>query len=120
MTGSGSLDVGANSTMTVAGNFDLTSKATLQIGLGGSNSTPTIGRLLVTGTVALSGKYKMTASSQPAIGSMFTILDNQGNAPVSGTFVGLPEGATVTINGMTFQISYAGGDGNDVVLTRTA
>ena len=35
------------------------------------------------------------------------------------TFTGLAQGASLTLNGMTFQISYAGGTGNDVVLTRT-
>ena len=38
-------------------------------------------------------------------------------APVSGTFAGLPEGSTVSSGGTTWQISYAGGDGNDVTLT---
>ena len=39
---------------------------------------------------------------------------------MSGTFAGLPEGAILMVNGMTFQISYVGGTGTDVVLTRTA
>lgn len=33
-----------------------------------------------------------------------------------GTFDGLPEGATVSVGGKTFAITYRGGDGNDVVL----
>jgi hypothetical protein len=36
---------------------------------------------------------------------------------VVGTFAGLPEGARLTVQGQNFQISYRGGDGNDVVLT---
>src|SRR5262249_20617694 len=36
---------------------------------------------------------------------------------VAGTFAGLPEGATFVAGGQTFQISYTGGDGNDVALT---
>src|SRR5205085_1975939 len=39
---------------------------------------------------------------------------------VSGTFAGLPEGGTVTIAGRTFSLSYAGGTGNDIVLTAHA
>jgi hypothetical protein len=54
----------------------------------------------------------------------FTIIDNDGTDAVSGTFAGLPEGATFSVtnpnSGNTFpmQITYAGGtDGNDVVLS---
>jgi hypothetical protein len=38
---------------------------------------------------------------------------------VTGTFSGLPEGATLTAaNGAKFKISYHGGSNNDVVLTQ--
>ncbi len=50
-------------------------------------------------------------------GDVFTIIDNRSNTAVSGTFAALPEGAELTVNGLTFKISYVGGDGNDVVLT---
>jgi len=54
----------------------------------------------------------------PAIGDQLLIIRNGGGA-VSGTFQGLPEGGTFVSDGVTFQVSYAGGDGNDVVLTVT-
>jgi hypothetical protein len=51
------------------------------------------------------------------LGTTFTNIDNDGADAVIGTFNGLPEGATVhSLNGLT-QISYVGGDGNDVTLT---
>jgi len=50
-------------------------------------------------------------------GDKFTIIDNQSSTPVSNTFAGLAEGAQVSVQGVTFSISYVGGDGNDVVLT---
>ena len=57
-------------------------------------------------------------------GDTFTIIDNKGTSPVTGTTAGtggtfkdLPEGAEITVSGVTFKISYVGGDGNDVVLT---
>lgn len=50
-------------------------------------------------------------------GDTFTIINNNGSAPVQGTFNGLPEGAEFAVDGATFKISYVGGDGNDVVLT---
>jgi autotransporter-associated beta strand protein len=51
------------------------------------------------------------------IGQSVTLIDNLGTNPITGTFAGLPEGATLTANGQEFTISYVGGDGNDVVLT---
>lgn len=53
----------------------------------------------------------------PTQGQIFTIIDQAGSAAVSGTFTGLPEGATFEQNGIVFKISYVGGDGNDVTLT---
>jgi len=50
-------------------------------------------------------------------GETFTIIDNQSSTAVQGTFDGLAEGAQIVIDGITFSISYVGGDGNDVVLT---
>ena len=35
---------------------------------------------------------------------------------MTGTFAGLPEGATVVVAGVPLTISYVGGDGNDVAL----
>jgi hypothetical protein len=53
------------------------------------------------------------------VGDAFIVIDNDGTDPVSGTFAGLPEGGTITTTeGARYRISYAGGDGNDVVLTR--
>lgn len=52
-----------------------------------------------------------------ARGDTFTIIDNRSNAAVNGTFAGLGEGAKFSVQGVTFSISYVGGDGNDVVLT---
>ncbi len=52
-------------------------------------------------------------------GDKFTIINNlqPSTQLVLGTFSGMPEGAQFTVGGITFSISYVGGDGNDVVLT---
>ena len=56
----------------------------------------------------------------PNIGDRFTIIDNDGADPISGNFFGLLEGDMFTevygANRFTFEISYLGGTGNDVVL----
>ncbi len=58
----------------------------------------------------------------PAAGTVLTLVSNTGFLPVSGTFNGLPDGAGLTVmfgaSPYLFQISYSGGDGNDITLTR--
>jgi trimeric autotransporter adhesin len=83
-------------------------------------------QMTVTGGVALGGAQLMPIFFKvfPA-GTQLRIIDNVGNSPVSGTFAGLPEGATVKswfvespgVYAQKFSISYQGGTGNDVVLT---
>ncbi|MEO8033223.1 MAG: Ig-like domain-containing protein [Acidobacteriota bacterium] len=65
------------------------------------------------GTVTLGNAFLVVRSS---VSSQFTLVNNQGPDPVSGTFLGLPEGAIVN-RGLSLKISYRGGDGNDVTLT---
>ncbi len=71
-----------------------------------------VGKVDLTGAaLALAGGYA------PGATDTFTIIDNDGTDPVTGTFAGLAEGATLTFNSVTLVITYHGGDGNDVVLT---
>lgn len=91
-----------------------------------SLNAPTAGagydQLQVTGLVSLGGTASLNISLgfTPSVGTSFTIIDNDGDDAVSGNFNGLTEGATFALNGFLFQISYVGGTGNDVVLTRIA
>jgi hypothetical protein len=68
----------------------------------------------------LGGSLTVKPSVLPAIGASFTILADGGTGSVSGAFAGLPEGATMVVNGATYQISYKGGTGNDVTLKRVS
>jgi fibronectin-binding autotransporter adhesin len=56
---------------------------------------------------------------KPKKDDTFTIIDNKNAVAttVGGTFNSLEEGATFEVDGVTFKITYKGGDGNDVVLT---
>lgn len=56
-------------------------------------------------------------ASTPQAGETLTIIDNGGSSAVVGTFLNLNEGATTAVGTFNAQISYVGGDGNDVVLT---
>lgn len=62
----------------------------------------------------------VSTGSSATLNAGMTIIDNRGNAPIQGTFVGLPEGASFETGGRPFTLTYAGGDGNDVVLTSTS
>ena len=62
-------------------------------------------------------KVTLLSGFVPTTGQSFTIIDNQTENPVSGTFKDLPEGSTFTQEGVAYKVSYVGGDGNDVVLT---
>ena len=51
------------------------------------------------------------------IGTTFTVINNSGLEAISGTFSNLPDGSSFTAGNNTFQASYSGGDGNDLILT---
>src|ERR1051326_3187373 len=80
------------------------------------NPSGTSDAVQVTGSVNVGGAtLNLTIPSGAAApGQSFTIIDNDGTDAVTGTFAGLPEGALVNAN---LRLTYAGGDGNDVVLT---
>ncbi len=54
------------------------------------------------------------------LGKTFTLLKNTSAGPIAGTFANLPDGATVTSGGNSYQASYQGGDGNDLTFTVVA
>lgn len=91
------------------------SGSTLRMGM---DNTFTYGQLTSSGAVSL-GNATLLASWNftSSTGDAFTIIDDTSSGAVSGTFLGLPEGATFTGNGRTYGITYLGGDGNDVVIT---
>ena len=94
--------------------------ASLVVELNGTTAGTGYDQLSVTGGIDLSGGTTLAVASLgfvPPIGTAFTIIRNSTGASVSGEFVGLPEGATFVKNTTTFQISYFGGAGHDIVLT---
>jgi autotransporter-associated beta strand protein len=109
--------------LTVIGNVNLGFAAAIAAELNGPTAGPQYDQLEVAGDVSLgTAALNLTVAGgfTPSVGMPFLIIDNRGPNPVTGTFAGLPEGASVTANGLSFTISYRGGTGNDVVLTRTA
>ena len=124
-------------TLTVDGDVTFASDQTnfdLRIGDSENESD----RLAVNGAVSLGGAGVLLESfggELPVAGTTFLVVDNDGTDAVTGTlsvyvqdtdsFAPLAEGDTIELEqpfgfggtGLLLRISYAGGDGNDVVLT---
>ena len=98
--------------------LDIRTGSTLAIQLGGL-SLGNYDHLNVNGTVSLGGTLALSliGGFVPIDAMTFTLVNNDATDAVSGTFSGIPNGATILAAGSAFTINYAGGDGNDVVLT---
>ncbi len=105
------------------GNLTLAAPDTYTEPINGPSST-SYGNVHVTGTVNLGGATLNLQGSASGVfdGTTFVIIANDGTDPIVGTFAGLPEGKRITggPGGLDYKISYAGGTGNDVVLTALA
>ncbi len=107
--------------MPVTGNYTLAAAGTLQIEINGTTVGTQYDQVKIQGvasTVTLAGTLDLIAAPALAAGSTFTLIDNTGAAAVSGTFAGLPQNAEFYEDDQWWRISYTGGTGNDVVLTR--
>jgi autotransporter-associated beta strand protein len=60
--------------------------------------------------------FKVTGDEQLRTGKTATVISNTSATPISGTFANLPDASTFTVGPNTFQVSYEGGDGNDLTL----
>lgn len=118
VTANGTLEPGDGPGILRAGNVTFASTGTYRVELNGTAVGTGYDQLLVTGTVALgNATLNATLGFSSTGGTQYIILSNDGTDAVTGTFNGLAEGASVTLGGRNFTISYRGGDGNDVVLT---
>jgi hypothetical protein len=50
-------------------------------------------------------------------GTVYTVINNTGQGPISGQFSNLLNGSAFTVHGNTYHVNYSGGDGNDLTLT---
>jgi hypothetical protein len=95
--------------------------ARLLINLNGSTSGVECAQLRVPEAVSLANaqlEFARSVSAPVVVGQKFVIVDNIGSSgPFDTAFASLPQNARLTNNGVVVQISYAGGDGNDVELT---
>lgn len=102
------------------GNLTLNGNTAYDAQINGTSPTTNLDNIDVTGTVTLNNatlNLSLVSGFVSTVGNKYQIITNDGSDLVVGTFNGLAEGATLTVNNQKFQISYVGGSGNDVVLT---
>ena len=103
--------------LNLSANYTQMADGRLEVDVLGADSFDSMS---VGGNVLLAGTLNVTldAGFDLLPGMKFKIIDVAGVTSVSGTFAGLPQNAMVLEdNGIPLYIDYAGGDGNDVVLT---
>ncbi len=98
--------------------IDVLAAGKISLQLGGAGVAD-YDRFIANGQVRLAGDLLVSLINgfTPSVGTMFTIISNDGVDAVSGAFAGLPEGFTLLAGTTTFAVNYGGGDGNDVTLT---
>ncbi len=102
---SGSIAPGHSPGTLHVASLTLNSGSTFQQDIAGSTAGTQYDQLIASGTVTLGGAaLSLVPSYTPADGTVFTIITASS---VSGTFNGLPDGATVTANGLKFRINYS-------------
>jgi hypothetical protein len=107
----------ANPGAVTTGNLSFAPGGAVAVKLNGTTAGSGFDQIDVNGTVNLNGAaLTVTPGFTAPAGSQYTIINNDGSDPVTGTFA---SGSTITAtDGQVFTINYAGGDGNDVVLTK--
>ncbi|WP_083904823.1 dockerin type I domain-containing protein [Rhodopirellula sp. SWK7] len=103
----------------IAGDLRLETTDTLRFDVDGNIPRSDLDQVLVTGGVNLgNAKLNLNGAITSNLGQVVTLIENDLSDPVVGTFAGLPEGSSLILNESVFDISYVGGDGNDVTLTQ--
>jgi hypothetical protein len=118
---------GSPGTTTINGNYSLASAGSIDIELFGLNPGTQYDQLVVNGLVNLNSNngtgalLDLILGFAPNIGQSFDLVENDGVDAIAGQFAGLSQDASFNEvfggNQYTFDISYTGGDGNDVAVT---
>ena len=96
-------------TPATTGSLSITATGRLEVRPG---DTLTVGT-----TVTLAGNLDIIAPPGLAPGTSYTILNKTTAGAITGSFLDKADGSIFTASGYSWQITYLGGDGNDVVLT---
>src|SRR5207249_10370130 len=100
--------------LSTSGNVALNTGSSFTVQLNGTTAGTGFNQLNTTGSISLGGASLIAALNfNPNASTTFTILHS--TAGLSGTFSGLPDGATFTLGSNQIRINYTA---NDVVLTQ--
>jgi hypothetical protein len=124
-TYSGNLDLSAKSTtlspgsspgcVTNTGNLTLGSSNTLTMEVNGNTACTQYDQISVTGTVTLGGaSLSLSVGYAMGVADQIVLIENDGTDAVTGQFA---QGSSILVSGTLYRINYAGGTGNDVVLS---
>jgi hypothetical protein len=121
---SGTMSPGGNSsfnrgTFTCNGTVDFAAGSTFTVDLG--NAGETSDQLSVAGTVTLASGAQLAVTLPSPLrlkpGDSFTILRKSNAGAISGQFANAPDGGSLTVGRVVFDVTYSGETGNDLVLT---
>ena len=111
---SGSLTVGAGSTLTVSGAFTQTSDGIYHEQIGGTVASNLFGTTIITGAANLAGTFDLALVNQytPIAGSSYPVVSFASHSGNFSNFTGLPSGLSQTISatGLTLSVPYAAAD----------
>lgn len=118
----GSVTVANGATLSLAGANEIAHVANLTMQTGSAFLAGDHGQLVVSNSVTLNTPTLVLSwwSYTSTPGARYRIINKTSAGAITGTFAGQPEGSRFVSNGLSFIISYVGGDGNDVVLTEPA
>jgi hypothetical protein len=107
-------------TLTVNGTLTLNPGGTLAVNINGATAGNDYDRVVVNGTVNISGAIlAVTHGYAAGSGDSYTVIVNDADDAVNGAFSGISEGSNLNAsgNGTALTTSYIGGTGNDLTLT---
>jgi autotransporter-associated beta strand protein len=111
----------ATGLLTVNADTTLASGTTFTVDLNGTEAGTEYDQFAQNGAIHLNGAtLTLRVGYTPTPADRYVLVDNDGADPIDGTFAGLANHAIVNVGGQDFRIFYDGGDGNDVVLVKTA
>ena len=123
-TGTGVIDpgdvLGTSTSQLTTGNLELGSSGTFTAQASGTVAGSGHDQLTVTGSVTLGGTLDLSriAGFSSVNGDIITLIENDGEDAIVGTFDGIDEGDSLSAGGERWIVSYVGGTGNDVTATR--
>ncbi|HXU77168.1 MAG TPA: autotransporter-associated beta strand repeat-containing protein, partial [Methylomirabilota bacterium] len=105
--------------LSILGPLTMQAGSIYSVELNGLQAGSTFDQVAVAGPVTLgNATLQATLGLASAVSNVFTIVLNYSAGAVSGTFNGLPNNSTLTLNNRKFRVRYNGGSGNEVTLTQ--